>query len=125
MRETIIAVVAALLLCVGVNQALAQNSNMPSPRHFTVVFENPQVRVLHVYLAAKDKTEPHELRNALAVPLSDFDVKFTSADGSVKQEHRVAGQPVWLPGGARVVEAGDKPAESIVIEIKAPAPASQ
>ena len=123
MRRTVITVVTALLLCVGFNQALAQN--VPSPRHFVVVFENSQVRVMHVYIDAKDKTEPHELRNAVAVPLNDYNVKFTGADGSVKQVHRVAGQPVWVPGGARVVEAGDRSVESIVVEIKTPPPAGQ
>ena len=80
---------------------------------------------MHVYMNPADKTEPHELRDAVAVPLSDYNVKFTGADGSVKQVHRIAGQPVWVPGGARVVESGDRSVESIVIEIKAPPPAGK
>ncbi|HUO05122.1 MAG TPA: hypothetical protein VMU16_07995 [Candidatus Binataceae bacterium] len=116
--KRIIITLAAMFLCLGAAPAFAQNATTPSPRHFQVVFENSQVRVLHVYINAKDKTEPHELHDAVAVPLTDYDVKFTGADGKVTEAHRVAGQASWVPGGARVVEAGDKPAEAIVVELK-------
>jgi polyisoprenoid-binding protein YceI len=61
--------VALLLIAFASLPAMAESS-VPSPRHFTVVFEISQVRVLRVKIGAGDKTEPHEMHNAVAVPLT-------------------------------------------------------
>ena|SRR5438270_12448075 len=102
--------------------AMAQ-SEAPSPKHMTVVFENSQVRVIKVKIEAGDKTEQHELRDAVAVPLTDYDVKFTTADGVTKNGSRKTGEAFWVPASSRVVEVGDKPAESIIVELKSASPA--
>jgi hypothetical protein len=109
---------AMVCIALAATAAAAQQAPVPSPRHFKVVFENAKVRVLHVYMNAKDKTEPHEMRDAVAVPLVDYDVKLIEANGATHQGVRKAGEPTWVPGSVRVAEAGDKPVESIVVELK-------
>jgi hypothetical protein len=108
---------ALVLVASAALPAIAQ-SGVPSPRHFTVVFENSQVRVLRAKVGAGDRSEPHELRNAVAVPLTDYEVKVTTADGASQSAERKAGVPVWLPASSRVVEVGNQPAEAIVVELK-------
>ncbi len=109
---------AAICIALAATVAAAQQAPILSPKHFKVVFENAKVRVLHVYMNAKDKTEPHEMRDAVAVPLVDYDVKLIEANGTIHQGARKAGEPAWVPGSARIAEAGDKPVESIVVELK-------
>jgi len=106
-----------LLVASAALPAMAQ-STVPSPKHFTLVFENSQVRVLRAKVSAGDKTEPHEMRNAVAVPLTDYEVKVTTADGASQSAARKTGVPVWLPASSRVVEVGEQPAEAIVVELK-------
>ncbi len=60
----------------------------------------------------------------VAVPLSDYEVKFTTADGVTKTGSRKTGEAFWVPGSTRVVEVGDKPAESVIVELKSPASSS-
>lgn len=109
---------AVMCVALAATAAVAQQAPVPSPKHFKVVFENAKVRVLHVYMNAHDKTEPHELRDAVAVPLADYNVRFIEANGTTRQGARKVGEPAWVPGSARVVEAGDKPVECIVVELK-------
>ncbi|MGH7815423.1 MAG: hypothetical protein ACREQI_15650 [Candidatus Binataceae bacterium] len=109
---------AALILCLVAPSAFAQSAKVPSPRHFKVLFENSEVRVLRANVNANDKTEPHELRDAVVVPLTNYEVKHVGANGKVTDVRRVAGHPVWVPGGKRVAEIGNRPAEAIVVEIK-------
>jgi len=93
-------------------------SDAPAPKHMTVIFENSQVRVLRAKLGPGDKSEPHELRDAVSIPLTDYEIKFTAPDGSSHGGQRKVGEPAWLPASSRVSEVGDKPAEAIIVELK-------
>lgn len=112
---------ALAFVALTVAPTMAQSS-APSPKHMTVIFENPEVRVIRVKIAADDKTEPHELRDAVAISLKDYEVKFTTSDGASHEAVRKTGEPVWVPASSRVVEVGDNPAEAIIVEIKCSAP---
>jgi len=84
----------------------------------TVIFENARVRVLEANLAPGEKSEPVELRDAVVVPLSDYEIRFIAADGTSQTGERKTGVPVWAPVSPPVSEVSNKPADAIVVEIK-------
>lgn len=113
--------IAALVLAVSAGNALAaQDIAAAHPKNVKVEFENAQVRVMRVTLGAHEKMDLHEARDLVNIPLTDYVVVHRDASGKAKEFPRAAGKPEWVPGGEREVEAGDKPVESILVEIKAP-----
>jgi hypothetical protein len=121
MTARIIAV-AALLLCFSVGKVLAaEDIAAAHPKNVKVEFENAQVRVMRVTLGAHERMDLHEARDLVNIPLTDYVVVHMDAAGNAKEFPRKMGKPQWVPGGERVVEAGDKAVESILVEIKAPA----
>ena len=116
--------IAALLLSFSVGKVLAaEDIAAAHPRNVKVEFENTQVRVMRVTLGAHEKMDLHEARDLVNIPLTDYVVVHRDAAGNATEFPRKMGKPQWIPGGERVVEAGDKPVESILVEIKAPAAA--
>jgi len=103
------------------SSALAQDPVKLHPDVFKVEIDNPQVRVMRVILPAHQKTDLHDMRDAVVVPLTDYESSLKTADGKTVALKRSAGKPAWLPAGSRVIEAGDKPVQAILIELKAPA----
>jgi hypothetical protein len=121
MRRIAVLVAAAMTLAIG--SASAQDPVKAHPDNFKVVFENAQVRVLRVTIAAHQKLDSHEVRDAVAVPLTDYEVVMQSKDGKAKELARKTGDPEWVPAGNRTVESSDKKVEAILIELKS-APAA-
>jgi hypothetical protein len=77
------------------------------PRHYTVEFENDQVRVLRLKLGA------HEVTPMIAHPLNRLVVFLTPA-GTHK-----AGDAIWEPAGTLKDEnPGVNPVEMVVVEVK-------
>jgi hypothetical protein len=98
--------------------AHAQDPVKLHPDIFKVEFENSQVRVLRVTLAPHQKTELHEMHDAVVVPLADYESVIHQADGKRVEVKRLSGKPEWLPAGSREIEAGNKPVAAIVTELK-------
>ena len=116
--------IAVVLLGFSAGTVLAaEDIAAAHPKNVKVEFENAQVRVMRVTLAPHEKLDLHEVRDLVNVPLTDYSVVHTGPDGKAKEFPRKTGNPEWVPGGERVVEAGDKPVQSILVEIKSPAPA--
>jgi quercetin dioxygenase-like cupin family protein len=100
----------------------AQDAVQVDPKHYKVEFENAQVRVLRITYGPHEKSIMHEHPNAVAVFLTDQNVKFTFPDGKTKTEPAKAGQTIFTPAGKHLPEnLGDKPLELILVELKAPA----
>jgi hypothetical protein len=116
--------IAVVLLGFSAGTVLAAEDIVAAhPKNVKVEFENAQVRVMRVTLAPHEKLDLHVVRDLVNVPLTDYTVLHTGPDGKPKEFPRKMGKPEWVPGGERDVEAGDKPVESILVEIKTPAPA--
>jgi len=112
LRKTVAA--TGLFLMFSFLPALA--AGLPA-RNYTVVFENSRVRVLRAHIDASERTVPHELRDAVVIPLTDYSTKLT-VGGKTTEMQRKAGEAAWLPASARSIEAGNKPIEAIVVELK-------
>lgn len=114
----LMAALAALWIMSAV-PALAQDPVKVDPKHYTVEFENEQVRVLRISYGAGEKSVMHDHPNGVAVFLTDGQVKFTTPDGKSREDAAKAGSTQWAPGGKHLPEnTGDKPFELILVELK-------
>ena len=97
----------------------AQDPVKVDAKHYKVVFENSQVRVLKITYAPGEKSVMHEHPDAVAVFLSDQVAKFTTPDGKTEQRDAKAGDAVWTPAGKHLPQnVGSKPLELILVELK-------
>ena len=118
--NTIIGVlIASFVLALAPNMAVAQDPTKVDAKHYTVAFENDQVRILRVSYGPREKSILHEHPNSIAVFLVDGKIKFTLADGTSQERDVKVGQSVWNPAGKHLPEnMGDKPFEVVLIEMK-------
>jgi quercetin dioxygenase-like cupin family protein len=115
----VLSVVAVLLLIVSVVPAMAQDPVKVDSRHYTVVFENDQVRVLRITYGPHEKSVAHVHPANVAVFLTDGQTRFTMPDGKTVDAPVKAGSTQWDPGGVHLPEnTGEKPFELILVELK-------
>jgi len=99
--------------------ARAQDAVAADPAHYTVEFENERVRVLRVVYGPREKSVMHEHRDSVAVYLTDGHLRITLPDGRTGEPHVKAGQSMWHPAGAHLIEnLGDGPFELVLTELK-------
>ncbi len=123
MKRTLL-LAAALALSASTAPAMAQDPTKVDAKHYTVEFENDQVRVLRIKYGVKEKSVMHEHPNAVAIFLNDGKAKFTLPDGKSIEDTNKAGSTKWTPAGKHHPEnVGDKPFELVLVELKdKPAP---
>src|SRR5882724_9124509 len=122
-RETLmkkVTLVAAVVLgALFAIPSMAQDPSKVDAKHYKVEFENDQVRVLRIKYGPKEKSIMHEHPNAVAVFLTDGNVKFALPDGKSQDSAVKAGAAQWTPAGKHLPEnMGDKPFELILVEMK-------
>jgi hypothetical protein len=89
------------------------------PKHYKVIINNDQVRVLRAKYAPHEKSVIHEHPASVAVFLNDAHTKFTLPDGTSQDANSKAHDATWLDAGKHLPEnVGDTPSEVIVIELK-------
>ncbi|MGA2592656.1 MAG: cytoplasmic protein [Bryobacteraceae bacterium] len=89
------------------------------PKHYKVVLNNDQVRVLRATYGPGEKSVMHEHPASVAVFMSDGHVKFTLPDGTSLDNNGKAHDAIWADAGKHLPEnIGDKPLEVMVIELK-------
>jgi quercetin dioxygenase-like cupin family protein len=117
------AIAASLALAaVPGSDARAQDAVAADPAHYTVEFENERVRVLRVVYGPHEKSVMHEHPDSVAVYLTDGHLRITLPDGRTGEPHVKAGQSMWHPAGAHLIEnLGSTPFELVLTEIKSPA----
>ncbi len=109
-------VVSVLLLALP---AMAQDPTKVDSKHYKVVFENDQVRVLRITYGPHEKSVMHEHPRGVAVFLTDQRVKFTFPDGTTEERMGKAGETSWGKGETHLPEnLGGKPMELILVELK-------
>jgi mannose-6-phosphate isomerase-like protein (cupin superfamily) len=97
----------------------AQDAVKVDPKHYSVVSENDQVRILKAHYGPHEKSVMHSHPNTVAVFLTDAKGTFTFPDGK-KQDFAVkAGDSQYGAAATHLPEnTGDKEMEVIVIELK-------
>jgi len=108
----------AVCLC-SATILLAQDAVKVDPKHYSVVSENDQVRILKVHYGPHEKSVMHSHPDTVAVFLTDAKGQFTFPDGK-KQEFTVkAGDAQYSAAATHLPEnTGDKDMELIVTELK-------
>jgi quercetin dioxygenase-like cupin family protein len=97
----------------------AQDAVKVDPKHYSVVSENDQVRILKVHYGPHEKSVMHSHPDTVAVFLTDAKGQFTFPDGK-KQEFTVkAGDAQYSAAATHLPEnTGDKDMDLIVTELK-------
>lgn len=91
------------------------------PKHYTVDFENDQVRVVRVRIGAHESTPMHEhVRKRVATFLTSQNFRAFDADGKAATVSNEAGAVVWGAGTQRHREENlsDEPFEALMVELK-------
>jgi quercetin dioxygenase-like cupin family protein len=111
------------LLCAGAPTVQAQDAVAVAPKHYSVEFENDQVRILRVVYGPGEKSAMHEHPDSVAVYLTDGHIRITLPDGRTGEPHVTAGQAMWHQAGRHAIEnLGSTPFELVLTELKRPAP---
>ena len=113
----------ACLIAFAVAPALAQDPVKVDAKHYKVVLENAQVRVLRITYGPHEKSVMHDHPDSLAVFLTDQHVRFGLPGGKSEVVDKKKGDVEWSKAGKHNPEnLSDKPLELILVEFKAPAP---
>jgi quercetin dioxygenase-like cupin family protein len=103
---------------------MAQDPVKVDAKHYKVVSENDQVRILKIHYGPHEKSVMHEHPNSVAVFLTDSKIKFTMPDGTTQESTGKPGDSIVEPAGKHNPEnMGDKPFEAILVELKGKAAA--
>lgn len=114
----------AALVCLAGLPAPAQDPVKVDPKHYKVVLENDQVRVLRVHYGPKEKSVMHEHPDVVATFLADLRAKFNLPDGKSVERAAKTGEVLWIPAEKHLPEnISDKPLDAIVVELKGKAAA--
>ena len=110
----------AAVLCVCTAPILsAQDAVKVDPKHYSVVSENDQVRILKVHYGPHEKSVMHSHPATVAVFLTDAKGTFTFPDGKKQDFAMKAGDSQYGPAGIHLPEnTGDAGMDVIVIELK-------
>lgn len=98
--------VVALAALAGTRPAAAQDAAAVDPAHYTVVFENDQVRILRITYGPHEKSVMHSHPAGPVVFLSDIKGRFTLPDGSTQDLQVKAGTYTVTDASGAVVDAG-------------------
>ena len=97
----------------------AQDAAKVDPKHYTVVSENDQVRILKVHYGAHEKSVMHSHPATVAVFLTDAKGQFSYPDGKKDSFARKAGEAQYSAATTHLPEnTGDSGMDLIVVELK-------
>jgi quercetin dioxygenase-like cupin family protein len=114
-----VALCGALLCACIVPAVSAQDAVKVDPKHYTVVSENDQVRILKVHYGPHEKSVMHSHPASVAVFLSDSTGEFTLPDGKKEPLSTKAGEAQFTPASTHLPEnTGDKGLDLILVELK-------
>ena len=106
-------------VCLATGSSFAQDPVVADPAHYSVVFENDQVRVLRIRYGPNEQSVMHSHPDGVAVYLDDISGEFTLPDGQVVNAQGKAREAVWTEAGAHQPRnMTDQPFELIQIELK-------
>ena len=97
----------------------AQDPVTVDSKHYTVEFENADVRVLRIKYGPHEKSVMHKHPNSVAIFMTDANGKFNFPKDPAQEIKATAGQVQWNAGVTHLPEnTGDQPFEVILVELK-------
>jgi quercetin dioxygenase-like cupin family protein len=113
-----LAILGTTALLIGAATS-AQDAAKADPKHYKVVLENDQVRVLRITYGPHEKSVMHSHPPGVVVYLTDARGKFTMPGGKTQDAVTKAGTVVWTDATTHMPEnTGDKDFEVIQVELK-------
>jgi quercetin dioxygenase-like cupin family protein len=110
---------AAVVLCLAMNTAVAQDPTKVEPKHYKLHFENDRVQVVDVHYGPREKSEMHDHPAGVSVSVTGGHLRFTDEYGKVTEVYAKAGEARWFPPHKHKVEnLGDEPYNGVYIGIK-------
>jgi beta-alanine degradation protein BauB len=110
---------AAVVVCLGVNVAAAQDPTKVEPKHYKLQFENDRVQVVNVHYGPHEKSEMHDHPGGVVVVISGGHLRFTDQSGKVTEVFAKAGEARWFPPFKHKVEnLGDEPYNAVYVGVK-------
>jgi quercetin dioxygenase-like cupin family protein len=108
-----------VLLCVCLVPIVsAQDAAKVDPKHYTVVTENDQVRILKVHYGPHEKSVMHSHPATVAVFLTDAKGQFIYPDGKKEGFSGKAGDSQYSAATHLPENTGDSGMDLIVVELK-------
>jgi quercetin dioxygenase-like cupin family protein len=109
----------AVLGCCYTSMLMAQDPVKVDPKHYTVLTDNAQVRVLKVHYGPHEKSVMHSHPATVAVFLSSGNGRFTFPDGKTQELTFKLGDAQYNAATTHLPEnTGDQAFDVIVIELK-------
>lgn len=100
-------------------EVLAQDPTEVDAKHYTIEFENDQVRVLRISYNPGEESVMHEHPNSVAVFLTDAKTEMKLGDGTTIADIRKSGEATWTPAGKHLPkDIGVNRSELILVELK-------
>ena len=119
MKRVIRSVVTVVALAGAAVILRAQDAAKVDAKHYTVAFENDQVRVLKVHYGPGEKSTMHSHPNTVAVFITDAKGKFTFPDGKSQDFDVKAGEAMADTAKTHLPEnTSDKAFDVVVVELK-------
>lgn len=116
------AALAAGLVTFASSTALAQDAVKVDPKHYKVLVDNAQVRVLRIHYGPHETSVRHSHPNSVVTYLTDGRIKMLLGNGKTTVSSGKAGETVWTPAGIHTpTNLSDKPFEAVLVELKGPA----
>ena len=110
---------AIAIVCLASSAALAQDPAKVDPKHYKVLMENDQVRVLHIHYGPHEKSVMHYHPATVAVFLSSGNGRFTFPDGKTQDLNFKLGDAQYSTATTHLPEnTGDQAFDVVVIELK-------
>jgi quercetin dioxygenase-like cupin family protein len=101
----------------------AQDAVKTDPKHYTVVLDNPSVRVLRISYAPGDKSVMHQHPDSIVIPLASSKVRFTLPDGKTEDSELVKDSAMYSPAATHnPTNVGTAKVDAILVEFKGAAP---
>ncbi|MGB7434364.1 MAG: hypothetical protein WBR26_12425 [Candidatus Acidiferrum sp.] len=106
-------------VCFTASVALGQDPVKVDPKHYQVIFENDQVRVLRIHYGPHEKSVMHSHPDAVVIYQTDTHMKMTTPDGKSVEATGKAHDAQWTPAGSHLPEnLGDKSVDAVLVELK-------
>jgi quercetin dioxygenase-like cupin family protein len=124
----LVPVVSLFMACGGAPEPAAEPAAPADPTvvdsaHYSVIADNPAVRILKVSYGAGESSTMHYHPDAIAVSLADGTFRFTLPDGTTRDATLPANAALYMPAETHNPQnAGSERSELILVEFKAAEP---
>jgi quercetin dioxygenase-like cupin family protein len=113
------AALAAAAMAFVSSAALAQDATKVDPKHYKVITENAQVRVLRIHYGPHETSVRHSHPDSVVTYLTDGNIKFVLGTGKTITAKAKAGEAEFAPAGTHTpTNLSNKQFEASLVELK-------